>query len=171
MKVAAWNVRGFNTPLKQNEAKEYMRNNKLDLFAILETRVKHAKASKILNTKFGSWGSLTNYGSHYNGRIWLLYNSQTVALSHHLLEAQVISCRVHHFETGKDLNVSFVYGSNDAVQRKDLWGTLRGLASSDPWLVLGDFNIVRCPEEKLSPNPPLLQDMLDFNSVCLTVAG
>ncbi|XP_074283051.1 uncharacterized protein LOC141607600 [Silene latifolia] len=154
MRIASWNVRGFNNPLKHNEVKEYLWNNNLDLVAILEIRV---------NT-YKNWDSFCNYDKHYNGRIWVLFNPKTVAISHRHIEAQDISCKVHHYESNKDFCVSFIYGSNDADQREDLWAHLRLTAASVPWIVLGDFNVVRCPEEKLSPNPPILQEMVSFNS-------
>ncbi|XP_074315283.1 uncharacterized protein LOC141651469 [Silene latifolia] len=134
MKVAAWNVRGFNNPIKHSEVMNYIYENKLDLIALLETRVKQPN------------------------------RRQSIFLRNILMEAQVISCLVRHFETNTDISLSFVYGSNDAAQREDLWDSLRSVASPNPWMVLADFNVVRCPEEKLSSNPPLLHEMLEFNS-------
>ncbi|XP_074271224.1 uncharacterized protein LOC141595151 [Silene latifolia] len=128
------------------------------------TRVKKTKAKNILKKYFGNWNSICNYDKHYNGRIWVLFNPRTVSISTTQVEAQVISCSVHHFETNNDISLGFVYGSNDVVQREALWDSLRSAASYNPWMVLGAFNVVRCPEEKLSSNPPLLHEMLEFNS-------
>ncbi|XP_074282999.1 uncharacterized protein LOC141607544 [Silene latifolia] len=102
MKIVAWNVRGFNNPLKHSEVKSYMRNNNLDIIALLETRVKQMK----------------------------------------VIEAQVVSCCVHHFETNISFNVSFVYGSNNADTRLALWDSMRSFAPSGPWMILGDFNVL-----------------------------
>ncbi|XP_074300180.1 uncharacterized protein LOC141631403 [Silene latifolia] len=62
--------------------------------------------------------------------------------------------------------LSMVYGSNCAFDRERLWSDLQKLAPSTTWLVLGDFNVVRDPAEKLIPNPLILQEMMAFNS-CL----
>ncbi|XP_074271485.1 uncharacterized protein LOC141595419 [Silene latifolia] len=51
-----------------------------------------------------------------------------------------------------------------SVIREDLWNSLRQIACNAPWLVLGDFNVVRSPDEKLSSTPPVLQEMSDFNA-------
>ncbi|XP_074266718.1 uncharacterized protein LOC141589999 [Silene latifolia] len=139
MKVASWNVRGFNCPIKQCEVKDFLVHNQLDVLAILETRVKETKARKIINKVFAKWKVICNYNAHYNGRIWLLYNPTTVSL---------------------------IYGNDDASERLLLWNSLNQICTAKPWIVLGDFNIIRNPEEKLSSNPPILQDMLAFNS-CL----
>ncbi|XP_074265659.1 uncharacterized protein LOC141588103 [Silene latifolia] len=53
-----------------------------------------------------------------------------------------------------------VRGFNNPLKHSEL----RSTASSIPWMVLGDFKVVRCPEEKLSFNPPLLNEMLELNS-------
>ncbi|XP_074301316.1 uncharacterized protein LOC141632694 [Silene latifolia] len=93
---------------KNSEVRSYIRETKVDVIALLETRVKQHKAQNILKNYFGNW--------------------HKVSISVTQMEAQVISGLVHHFETNTDINLSVVY-----------------------------------PEEKLSPNPPLLE-MLDFNS-------
>ncbi|XP_074305083.1 uncharacterized protein LOC141640020 [Silene latifolia] len=128
MKVASWNVRGFNCPIKQCDVKDFLVHNQLDVLAILETRVKETKARKIIS--------------------------------------KCISCQVHHHLSSSDFQLSAVYGSNDASERLYLWNSLNQICTTKPWIVLGDFNVIRSPEEKLSSNPPILQDMLAFNS-CL----
>ncbi|XP_074305658.1 uncharacterized protein LOC141640879 [Silene latifolia] len=166
MKVASWNVRGFNCPIKQCEVKDFLVHNQLDVLAILETRVKETKARKIISKVFAKWKVICNYNTHYNGRIWLLYNPTTVSLSNILSGAQWISCQVHHHLSSSEFQLSDVYGSNDASERLLLWNSLNQIFTTKPWIVLGDFNVIRSPEEKLSSNPPILQDMLAFNS-CL----
>ncbi|XP_074314105.1 uncharacterized protein LOC141649310 [Silene latifolia] len=67
-----------------------------------------------------------------------------------------------------ELNVSFVYGSNDAAARERLWDELRQLATIvTNWIVLGDFNIVRAMEERIGPHPPSLTEIMAFNQCLL----
>ncbi|XP_074290961.1 uncharacterized protein LOC141617692 [Silene latifolia] len=61
MKIASWNIRGFNCPLKHSEVKDYLVVNKLDIMALLETRVKEHKASKIIKKKFSNWHVLIHF--------------------------------------------------------------------------------------------------------------
>ncbi|XP_074300707.1 uncharacterized protein LOC141632011 [Silene latifolia] len=168
MKVASWNVRGFNNPIKQKEVSDFIWSNKVDIMAILETRVKKSKASKILKKTFSQWIGVCNYDKHYNSRIWVLFNPKTVSFTDIVMEEQIITCKVHHFETNKVFFLGLVFGSNDATKREILWKNLADTATVAPWLVLGDFKIVRCPEEKLSLTPPVLQDMMAFNSCLAT---
>ncbi|XP_074305709.1 uncharacterized protein LOC141640930 [Silene latifolia] len=166
MKIASWNVHGLNCPLKQSEVRDFLIQNHLDVVALLETRVKIGNASRILNTSFKHWDSICNYDHHYNGRIWLLYNPFHVTVTVQSIGARWISCRVLHKVSSTSLNLTVVYGSNDAAERNALWTGLIAARTSTPWLVMGDFNVVRCPSEKLGPHPPILHEMMDFNS-CL----
>ncbi|XP_074271271.1 uncharacterized protein LOC141595200 [Silene latifolia] len=165
MKIVSWNIRGFNCPIKHSEVRDYLKDNNIDILALLETRVKVNKAFKI-RTKFQNWSIMSNYNKHYNGRIWVFSNHSTVAIVNSRIEDQFIDLNVHHHGSNMDLHISMVYGSNDAHERQRLWSGLADVSFAEPWLVLGDFNVVIQPFEKLSNNPPALQDMIEFNN-CL----
>ncbi|XP_074303248.1 uncharacterized protein LOC141637696 [Silene latifolia] len=129
-------------------------------------QVKIGNASRILTTSFRHWDSICNYGHHYNGRIWLLYNPINVTLSVQSIGDQWISCSVFHKVSSTSFNLTVVYGSNNAAERNALWAGMQAASTPNPWLVIRDFNVVRCPAEKLGPHPPILNEMMDFDS-CL----
>ncbi|XP_074276943.1 uncharacterized protein LOC141600598 [Silene latifolia] len=79
---------------------------------------------------------------------------------------QLIHFKVHHHESCLNFHLSIVYGCNDPLDRHRLWSSLVAASNAEPWLVLGDFNVVITSSEKLSNTPPVLPDMLDFND-CL----
>lgn len=61
--MCTWNVRGLNNPVKIREIKQFVLNNKLTLFALLETGVKAHNHERIMN-KFGrQWKWAHNYGT------------------------------------------------------------------------------------------------------------
>ncbi|GAV67935.1 hypothetical protein CFOL_v3_11438 [Cephalotus follicularis] len=67
------------------------------------------------------------------------------------------------------VRLSFVYGLCDYRSRRDLWKDLivhAQLASSVPWLILGDFNVSRFPHEHLNGPPRVSKAMSEFNE-CL----
>ncbi|XP_074291409.1 uncharacterized protein LOC141618202 [Silene latifolia] len=72
-------------------------------------------------------------------------------------------CSVLYKVTSTSLNLTVVYGRNDAAVRNALWAGLQAASTPNPWLVIGDFNVVRCPAEKLGPHPPVLKEMMEFN--------
>lgn len=47
MIVASWNVRGLNDPQKQVEVRKMRHSKKLNVIALIETRVKAGKATKV----------------------------------------------------------------------------------------------------------------------------
>ncbi|XP_074288328.1 uncharacterized protein LOC141613486 [Silene latifolia] len=168
MKIASWNIRGSNCPTKHSEVKDFLRNNRLDILALLETRVKHKQSSRIIQAKFKDWTTVCNYSKHYNGRIWVFFNPKTTDVLNKVVEAQFIPFKFHHFESNLVFFMSMVYGSNNVTDREQLWDGLQRSSTADPWIVLGDFNVVTDPTEKLSNTPPVLQEMTAFNN-CLSL--
>ncbi|KAK9697361.1 hypothetical protein RND81_08G032700 [Saponaria officinalis] len=170
MFLSAWNIRGLNKPVKQVEVVRFLRNNCLDILCLLETRVKKNKAEHILRKHFKAYNSFCNYSTHYNGRIWVLWNPVTIQVTVLEEHSQVVHCQAHHHATGKVFHISFVYGSNSADERIALWSVLSALHLAPkvgPWIVLGDFNVIRSVQEKISHTPPMISEMLDFNTCVL----
>ena len=83
--------------------------------------------------------------------------------------AQVIHVLVVDIQNQTNLMVSFVYGLNDYIPRRDLWASLNSFSSTigtAPWLVLGDFNIVHFAEEKLGGDTSSPNYIDEFNTCC-----
>ncbi|XP_074283452.1 uncharacterized protein LOC141607999 [Silene latifolia] len=100
-------------------------------------------------------------------RIWLFYNPATVVINNIVLHEQLIHCTVTSKATNLCVATTFVYGMNDPQDRHRLWGKLISISLlASPWLVTGDFNVVRDLTERKGPNPPSLHDIMDFNA-CL----
>ncbi|XP_074308496.1 uncharacterized protein LOC141643297 [Silene latifolia] len=171
MIISSWNIRGLNKLVKQIEVNKFLTQNKLDILGILETRVKENKSQRILRNKFRGYSSFCIYSKHYNGRIWLVWNPSTTRVTMLQVHAQVLHCHVHHLATGRAFHLSVVYGGNCPVHRASLWDSLTAMAPQvGPWVVMGDFNIVRYSHEKIGNLPAHLPDMLDFNN-CLSSCG
>ncbi|XP_074266601.1 uncharacterized protein LOC141589880 [Silene latifolia] len=171
MKIATWNIRGGNDPLKQKEILDLIKDYKLDILGVLETRIRKNKAAKIITNKFHAYNVICNYSAHTNGRIWLIWRPDIVTITPLIIHAQFIHCVVSHHATCQNFHLTMVYASNNARVRDDLWENLLNLNSTaNSWIVLGDFNVVRDALERVSNTPPCLADILDFNS-CLLKCG
>ncbi|XP_074302968.1 uncharacterized protein LOC141637308 [Silene latifolia] len=96
MKVASWNVRGSNDPLKLQEIHDFLRVNNLDMLGILETKTKKRVSGTVLRSYFGSYHFLCNYDHLNQGRIWLLWKSSTVVVTPLIVHSQFIHCKVSH---------------------------------------------------------------------------
>ncbi|XP_074304498.1 uncharacterized protein LOC141639225 [Silene latifolia] len=126
---------GFNKLVKHLEVVNFLQHNKIDILGLLETRVKLNKSHRILRSKFKKY--------------------RTCSGSTPLVQ-DFASASFH---------LSVVYGSNCSMARQSLWNSLiQQSHQSGPWVVMGDFNIVRYAHEKISNTPPDLTDMTDFNS-------
>lgn len=70
------------------------------------------------------------------------------------------------------MQVTFIYGYNDAQLRKALWKDIVNLSMhiNDPWICLGDFNVSLNVNERHSKAAPNLYDIEDFSN-CLCSAG
>lgn len=45
--------------------------------------------------------------------------------------------------------ITYVYASCNGRKRRTLWSDLSSMSLNIPWIVVGDFNIVTCQEEKM----------------------
>ena len=61
MIVSVWNIRGFNKPLKHNGVLDHIRENKVVIMGILETKLKHQRMKDIVLKKFSRWQILDNF--------------------------------------------------------------------------------------------------------------
>ncbi|XXG68941.1 hypothetical protein AAC387_Pa06g1923 [Persea americana] len=98
-------------------------------------------------------------------KIWLCWSPK---INVKILEesSQHVHCRISHFDNC--YNVAVCYGPISVQDRQQLWNNLNLIASSSnsPWLVLGDFNAVRCEQEKSGRAKPNLVSMESSNN-CL----
>jgi endonuclease/exonuclease/phosphatase family metal-dependent hydrolase len=58
---------------------------------------------------------------------------------------------VHSIKEKSSWYQTFVYGANKAIDRQSLWQNLLSMkvrVASNPWILCGDFNVVRTLAEK-----------------------
>lgn len=72
MKIACWNVRGLNGPLTQNKVAALCKRHNIDIFGLLETKVKKDKISDIMCRKFRRWAFFSNHDTAEGGRIVII---------------------------------------------------------------------------------------------------
>ena len=145
MMLASWNVREVNEPHKQREVRSLIRRKRLSLLGLNETRVQSTKHQAIIHSLCPSWRYFTNYSSHSNGRIWVMWDPMVLDI--HLLYSsdQVIHVKAWDLQNQINMRVSFLYGHNDYIPRRELWASLMSSSTTgpSPWIALGDFNVVR----------------------------
>lgn len=167
MIISAWNVRGFNQPLKHLRVQRLSKDSNIDVLALLETKLSKNVVNKIVDRKFYGWSWYSNHASHHAGRILILWkSSMKVQILHST--AQVVHCSIQCKLSNKVFDATFVYGLHSIADRKPLWLSISQIAANvtGPWLLLGDYNCVLSPMERSSTNTSNY-DISDFADCCL----
>ncbi|XP_031288180.1 uncharacterized protein LOC116146875 [Pistacia vera] len=116
----------------------------------------------------GSWNirGLNGFSKQHAVRNWISDSSLGLIDSLHS-SLQEITCRVTHVSEGFSFGITFVYGSNDPGNHRNLWDFFRDqVAEFDseglPWLVLGDFNAILGAFDRVGGDPMWYGYMDDF---------
>ncbi|XP_022003165.1 uncharacterized protein LOC110900588 [Helianthus annuus] len=166
--LAVWNVRGLNRPLKQNEVRQVVKNNKLSLCAILESHVDMDNLRKVCNVVFRRWDWISN-GSCCNkgARIILGWDPVEVDVMVLAQSAQVLHVQINCKDNKRIFFCSLVYAANYYVHRQELWQNLRvhkAFIHDKPWVIMGDFNSALNLEDRSIGSSSVSPGMRDFNN-------
>lgn len=168
-KFGTWNIRGLNDPLKQKEVCSFVKLNNLSFFGVVETKVRSANLSSCTSRCFpGHWQSFHNIGSLSTARIILGWDPHLLSVAVVFCSPQMVVVSVEMLVEHKCFFASVVYGLNQASERVCLWRDMRSLVpliGNSAWVQMGDFNVVRRPDERIEGFDASAAD--DFNS-CIT---
>ncbi|XP_073129128.1 uncharacterized protein [Henckelia pumila] len=161
MKIACWNVRGLNKPLKQKNAQGVLKKHNLSILGLLEVKIKPNLLDRMMDTKFLGMPFLHNFHVCPNSRILIMWDSKMVHLDLLEMTDQFIHVTVSCLHTHRIFLATFVYGWKSMVARRPLWDFLlrRGDDIDLPWILMGDFNCVRHPYEKMGGVPVAPREM------------
>ena len=143
-KFTIWNVRGLNDLEKRRKVKDFISYHKIQLFSLLETRVKRANLGNIYLSLCPDWNLISNHAHHYNGRIIVAWNPHVFTIDVLVMTDQFIHTEILVNATRMKFLCTFVYGQNNDQKRNCLWNFLSDTAAahSKPWCVGGDFNAI-----------------------------
>ncbi|XP_042984734.1 uncharacterized protein LOC122313615 [Carya illinoinensis] len=156
-KILYGNVRGLGTSRKR--LLKMVRSRKPCVFAVAEPFVDGQHLGR-LQSDVSFEGSVSN--QEVGGKLWVLW-SKNVKVSVLSLSFQSITTAIEM--NGKCLWISFVYAKCYYGERRQLWDHLCNLHTSNvPWMVIGDFNIIKSEQERIGghPRPPIAME--EFNS-------
>ncbi|XP_077222163.1 uncharacterized protein LOC143856007 [Tasmannia lanceolata] len=150
IKVGCWNVRGICSRRRRKDIKSLMINEKLPFIGLLETKASKDNFEEYSSEIADSWSRYANYHHTDRDRIWILWNSALVNFTVHNDSLQHIHGDIEYIHSGIKISITIVYAKNSGIDRRHLWDDLRTIAPTinKPWLVVGDFNIVRFCDER-----------------------
>ena len=141
-----WNVRGLNDPIKIREVRRLINANDLCLVGLFETRVRETNRLKVQRALLSHWKFYAATAANTSGRIWLCWDPSRCTVDILDVAEQWIHCAVQFVKPAVGMRISFVYGSNDAITRRQLWKfitTTAAVSTFLPWCIRGDLNTVR----------------------------
>lgn len=150
--LACWNVRGLNKLDHQAAARELISSHHLRVCALLETRVDTRNSSVVSSKIEPTWSWYIDYTHGPGKRIWIGWDAAFVDLAVLGGNDQIIHCKVIVLDGHSVFYVSFAYGLNTRVERRELWDEMMGYSEhrvNDAWAVMGDFNAILDHSEAL----------------------
>ena len=84
----------------------------------------------------------------------------------------MIHCYIQERSKGFQFHLTVVYGFNTIEQRKSLWSDMIQIGQNvnHPWIIVGDFNAMLSPKDRLAGVPVNENEIKDFSN-CVKVMG
>ena len=153
LKILSWNVRGANDSSKRKVIKTFIRNQRVDLICIQETKIQSMSEGIVRSLgsgRFLDWKAMNAEGA--SGGILICWDRRSLDILDWEEGHFTLSCRFWDVENGAVWVFTGVYDPFSKVERDELWeefGAIRGLWE-DPWCLGGDFNITLLQRERSS---------------------
>ena len=153
LKILSWNVRGANDSSKRKIIKAFIRNQRVDLICIQETKIQSMSEGIVRSLgsgRFLDWKAMNAEGA--SGGILICWDKRSLDILDWEEGHFTLSCRFRNVENGVVWVFMGVYGPFSKVERDELWeefGAIRELWE-DPWCLWGDFNITLFQRERSS---------------------
>ena len=151
MKIATWNVRGFGTDNNKSMVKGIVKEEKLDLIGLTET--KHCEVSEWDMRK--CWGNHDVEWMHVaakqnSGGLILSWKCDAFIQCNSFAMPRWLCVLGVPQEIQVTCVFCLVYAPSTHLKRMEVWDQLRlvKLRFDLPWILMGDFNKVMCPEER-----------------------
>ena len=169
-KMGTWNIRGLNSSHKQIEVDKLIKDNKLDLICLVETKIRRNNLENVKSMCFYQWEYVHNCPMEGGvARVIVGWNPKILSIEVVGTQRQALFCNVNIIGTNYSFYATFIYGDNMTENRRSLWDFLmenKGVVNDRPWILMGDFNVVRNQDEKKGINGIDIAATDEFNN-CL----
>jgi exonuclease III len=150
-KIIVWNVRGLNAFKKRLRIRGLLKEWKADIVCLFETKMEVITREMVRSLWGGQHVDWMYKGANgASGGILLLWDRRVVEKIDECMGSYTVACMFQNVEDQFVWALGGVYGPNLDVERRILWEELAGVMSlwEIPWVIGGDFNIVRFPSER-----------------------
>ena len=123
IRLLSWNVRGVNDSSKRKVIKAIIRNQKVDLFCLQETKIQSMNEGLVRSLGYGrflDWGALDAQGAA--GGVLICWDKRTLEIIEMERGQFSIFCRLRNVEDGKVWIFTGVYGPFSKKRQGDTMG-------------------------------------------------
>ncbi|XP_020547320.1 uncharacterized protein LOC110011493, partial [Sesamum indicum] len=133
-----------------------------------QTKLAASSIQTILSRSLPGWCQANNFDTIAGGRILVVWDPAIIDIHPVDISPQVIHCRARISPSQLSFYISFTYGLYSVVNRRNMWEKLSdfGQSRNMPWLIMGDFNCVKSPNEKQLGVAPSWYELKDFVDCC-----
>jgi len=165
-KILCWNIRGLNAEEKWNAVKNKVINSNCDIVCLQETKMDHfdmAFLKKILPPAFDDFAFIPAVGA--SGGLLVAWKSSLFSGLVKLTTGFAIAIELTATIDNTSWTLLNVYGPCSAEGKLEFSRWIKSLTFSDEdlWLILGDFNLYRYPENR-NKEGANVSDMFLFNN-------
>jgi len=123
-RIISWNVRGMNSPQKQEDIKLFLHQQPTGMVGFLETKVKEENMTQVVGRVCNNWHWVHNADSMNRGRVLVCWHPQSYNFQVTRQTDQLIHGRALQLSTNKSFFITFVY--------EETWG-LREILYGMTW--------------------------------------
>lgn len=165
--ILVWNVRGINSQSKWDAIRDKISESSSSIVCLQETKREHFDLQYI--KKFCPWQLSAfqfSLSMGASGDLIIIWNSNYFSRTLVSMNSFAIIVKLVCNLSGRAFHLTDIYGPANSVDKASflLWLYNLDITSFGDWLLAGDFNLIRSPNDRNRPGANV-QDMLAFNDL------
>jgi len=151
MKIISWNIRGSNGPQKRRLLKRKISMEKPAVLMLQETKCSVEEITRIGSQAWRGCSTAAIDAQGASGGLAILWDPNQVRLSNFLSTRRSLSADFVVIGAGGNGYLTNVYGPTALGEKSSFLNTLawiHHMSPDKPWILGGDFNMIKSPSEK-----------------------
>jgi len=168
MIVTSWNIRGLNSKGKQRYLKERVKKDQPSIMIIQETKINSQKLEEIARKYKIQYEVIAQDVTGTAGGLAILWNPEEVQVKDWVSLPRILSGSFRMIGSSEWVLITGVYSPHIPRERKNFlkdMQTIRRIFPGIPWIVGGDFNMIKSIGEKKGGKSRPDQDMEAFSEI------